>query len=319
MRAQRGQTLKPSSSDSPAAPKSAGSIMAAAVFGAKKAAEKRDAKQPRTVFEKYDADKSGKLDKDELLGAFRDLGVRVKLKELEVFVRHYGKNDKIKFEAFEKLLIAMQDMEDEKEADLERQYGVTGSVNQIPYQKEMIGFYNHPAVVYSVAAIIISNFLLNIVEKEVDPMGKPALKPTWDAIDAIFNIIFLIELIMNMYQYAGPKKRFWYSPWNWFDTFIVSVGVMLMIGGDSMPESLKRLKLLRALRVFRLFKRVKSLNKIIVALIASIPGVMNAFIIMVSEWTSISRNAPWQHEPHTLRHTLQRRGGRSRKAGTSGS
>ena len=41
------------------------------------------------------------------------------------------------------------------------------------------------------------------------------------------------------------------------------------------------LKTLRAFRVFRLFKRVPALNKIINSLLRSIPGVMNAFIIMV--------------------------------------
>ena len=41
------------------------------------------------------------------------------------------------------------------------------------------------------------------------------------------------------------------------------------------------LRLLRAFRVFRLFKRIKSLNKIIVSLGKAIPGVANAFLIMV--------------------------------------
>ena len=256
--------------------------MAAAAYGSHKQAEKRASQQPRTVFEKYDTDKSGKLDKDELLQAFSDLGIFVKLKELDVFVRHYGKNEKIKFESFEKLLMAMQDHEDEKQADLEKMYGVFNGESQIPGQQTLIAVYNHPTVVYTVAACIVGNFLINIIEKEIDPMGKPSMKPTWDGIDVIFNVIFLIELIMNMWQYAGPRKRFWRSTWNWFDTFIVTVGVMLMVGGESMPPSLKKLKLLRALRVFRLFKRIKSLNKIIVALIASIPGVMNAFVLMVS-------------------------------------
>jgi len=255
--------------------------MAAVVFGAEKQKENRDSKQPRNVFEKYDSDHSGKLDKDELLGAFRDLGVRVKLKELELFVSSYGMKDKIKFEAFEKLLNVMQDLEDEKQADLAKMYGCIDGVSRIPFQKEVIAVYNHPAVVYTVAAIIISNFLLNVIEKEIDPMGKPELAGTWNALDAVFNVVFLVELLMNMWQYAGPRRRFWRSPWNWFDTFIVSVGVLLMVGGDSMPPSLKKLKLMRALRVFRLFKRVKSLNKIIVALVASIPGVMNAFVIMI--------------------------------------
>ena len=48
-----------------------------------------------------------------------------------------------------------------------------------------------------------------------------------------------------------------------------------------LPGPLSLLRLMRAFRVFRLFKRVKSLNKIIVSLGKAIPGVMNAFLIML--------------------------------------
>jgi hypothetical protein len=257
--------------------------MAAAAFGAKQLQAKRAEKEPRAVFEKYDKDNSGKLDKDDLLGAFADLGVQVKLKELDVFVKRYGKNNKVRFEAFEKLLLALQELYEEKQADLEKVYGVVNGVSIWKGQRQMIAVYNNPIAIYIFSGCILANFLLNIIEKEIDPKGKPASKAIWDAFDVVFNIIFLIELLMNMYQYAGPRKRFWRSVWNWFDTSIVTVGVMLMIGQDSMPPPLQQLKLLRAFRVFRLFKRVRSLNKILVALVASIPGVMNAFIIMVSE------------------------------------
>merc|ERR1719453_1312539 len=60
----------------------------------------------------------------------------------------------------------------------------------------------------------------------MDPVGK-LYKGTWDALDYMFNFIFIAELFMNMYQYGGPKKRFWRSPWNCFDTFIVSASILL--------------------------------------------------------------------------------------------
>lgn len=45
-----------------------------------------------------------------------------------------------------------------------------------------------------------------------------------------FNIIFLLELLINMYSLGGPFKPFWSSGWNVFDTIIVTVGVVLMTG-----------------------------------------------------------------------------------------
>ena len=50
---------------------------------------------------------------------------------------------------------------------------------------------------------------------------------------------------------------------------------------DILPKSLSLLRPFRAFRVFRLFKRVPSLNKIMVSLGKAIPGVSNAFLIMV--------------------------------------
>jgi len=93
------------------------------------------------------------------------------------------------------------------------------------------------------------------------------------------NIIFLFELMANMYAYGGPVKQFWASGWNIFDTIIVLVGVLTMV--NVLKPPLNKLKLMRAFRVFRLFKRVQSLNKIIVALMNSIPGVVNAFVVML--------------------------------------
>ena len=63
------------------------------------------------------------------------------------------------------------------------------------------------------------------------------------------------------------------------DFLIVLVGVIMLTPADL--GELQKLKLLRAFRVFRLFKRVPSLNKIIVALVKAIPGVSNAFVIMI--------------------------------------
>ena len=148
----------------------------------------------------------------------------------------------------------------------------------LPYQKEVRAAYTNPIVVWTVAAIIMANFIINILEKEYDPdLERMKFTPFWEGADVVFNILFLIELLWNMYGY-GFGKRFWHSGWNVFDFIIVAVGILLMTGIDL--GELSKLKLLRAFRVFRLFKRIKSLNRIIMSLIAAVPGVTNAFVIL---------------------------------------
>ena len=259
--------------------------MAAVARGVSKGQERRAQreadKDPRAVFAKYDTDNGGSIDVGELREALKELRVTgVDGAQLQLVVETHGQNGSLRFEAFERLLKALKEqqaaMEDARQGDLANVYG-----DFIwPYQGQMVKVYNNPTVVYSVASCILANFFVNILEKEMDPIGN-LYKNTWGALDYTFNFIFIIELIMNLYQYGGPRKRFWRSPWNCFDFFIVSASILLMIGGDSLPFFLKKLKLLRAFRVFRLFKRIKSLNQIIVALVASIPGVLNAFVLMI--------------------------------------
>ena len=95
------------------------------------------------------------------------------------------------------------------------------------------------------------------------------------------------------YSFITDKKKdvdyFWTGAswsWNVFDFVVVSIGLLgyieMALGGIiTMPAWLSKLRLMRAFRVFRLFKRVKSLNDIIKALGRAIPGMMNAFLIML--------------------------------------
>ena len=154
---------------------------------------------------------------------------------------------------------------------------IRGKNKPLPYQREVRAIYTNPIAVWSVAAVIIGNFIVNILEKEYDPdPNELRMKPLWDGFDTAFNAIFLVELLANLYGYGfGPA--FWRSGWNVFDTIITGVGVILLAG---VSGPISQLKLLRAFRVFRLFKRIKSLNRIIMALLASIPGVANAFVIL---------------------------------------
>ena len=160
--------------------------------------------------------------------------------------------------------------------------------------------YTNNWVQLVVAFVILANFVVNCVEKEVDPFpadlqlhGK-----LWGDFDTAFNIIFLFEIILNIWGSGGPYKKFWRSGWNVFDFIVVAAGLILMTGAVPPDSPLANLKMLRAFRVFRLFKRIESLNKVISALMRAIPGVTNAFVIMVRAfyWTEADTRA--------LSHTL---------------
>lgn len=144
-------------------------------------------------------------------------------------------------------------------------------------------FYRRQSVEYFVAMLIVLNFLINIWEKQVDPTGfgsdpnKRLYARRWNILSDLFNIAFLIELIINMYAFW--LWDFWKDAWNVFDFVVVVIGVLSLARVEL--GAAKLLRLMRAFRVMRLFKRVKSLNKIIVSLGKAVPGMANAMVIQV--------------------------------------
>jgi len=145
------------------------------------------------------------------------------------------------------------------------------------YQRRARAFYQHSTVQWAVAGLIFANFICNIVEKQIDPFGEK-YPEDFQVMEDLFNVIFLIELIVN--AYGAWFFRFWSSGWNVFDVLVVSVGCLSLFRVQ-LPESMSMLRMLRAFRVFRLFKRIKSLNKIVVSLGNAVPGILNAAFVML--------------------------------------
>jgi hypothetical protein len=145
------------------------------------------------------------------------------------------------------------------------------------YQPAAEWLYCHIYVQVTVAGLIGLNFLVNIVQAQIDPRGTLYV-PEFEVFEWFFNIAFLIELVLNMY--ATWCCRFWKSGWNVFDFFVVVIGWAFQLQVP-LPGPMKLLRMMRAFRVFRLFKRIASLRKVLNSLFKAIPGVMNAFLIQL--------------------------------------
>mmetsp|Transcript_28275 Transcript_28275/g.67252 ORF Transcript_28275/g.67252 Transcript_28275/m.67252 type:complete len:485 (+) Transcript_28275:18-1472(+) len=145
------------------------------------------------------------------------------------------------------------------------------------YQRQSAAAYTGLRVQLTVAALIAGNFLMNVIEKWIDPDGD-TYPDLWVGADIFFNVSFAIELVWNMYSFW--LWRFWKSAWNVFDVIVVTIGLM-NLALPNLPGPLSLLRMMRAFRVFRLFKRVESLHKIIKSLSRAVPGVANAFLILL--------------------------------------
>jgi len=144
------------------------------------------------------------------------------------------------------------------------------------YKVKVYDFYHNPTVMYLVAAIILSNFVMECIQRQIDPFAEK-YPSVWRVSEVFFSSVFLLELLINMY--GSWWRVFFKIGWNYFDMLVVAIGILIM-GRVQLPGPLSQILMLRAFRVFRLFGRIASLRKILLSIRKAIPGVMNAFIIM---------------------------------------
>jgi voltage-gated sodium channel len=172
----------------------------------------------------------------------------------------------------------------EEEARLERRRN-----DKVPFQSFTKECYESPVPQMIVALAICLNFLVSATKAELLPEKGSDEMIVFDVFEWFFNLLFGVELIVNMY--ANFFTPFWKDNWNIFDFFIVAISWLSMLG--LLQGGISVLRLFRAFRVFRLFKRVKSLRQIIAGIIKSLPGVSNAFVILtlvMGIWSIMGKN-----------------------------
>ena len=131
--------------------------------------------------------------------------------------------------------------------------------------------YIGPNTQVTVAILICTNFLANIIEAQSNSLG-----PALEAVDLVFTALFTLELFVNLF--AMLFTEFFSDPWNYFDTIVVVVGLVTLVMPDLPGGS--TLKLMRTFRVFRLFKRIPSLKHLVTSIFAAIPAMANAYVLM---------------------------------------
>jgi voltage-gated sodium channel len=123
--------------------------------------------------------------------------------------------------------------------------------------------------VFIVVLIVLNAITLGL---ESSPAVYERFGSVLIALDRIFLIVFVAELVMKLFSW---RWAFFKNPWNVFDFIVVGIALMPAQGAFSV------LRALRILRTLRLISTVPSLKRVVSGLLSAIPGLGSVGLIML--------------------------------------
>ena len=137
-----------------------------------------------------------------------------------------------------------------------------------------------------IVSILLNTLFLMFEHYDKSVKEKPYMSDAWDktliAAGWIFNIIFILEMLIKFYCMKG-FPNYWRVGPNRFD-FIIVMSSIVNIFLDMFEIDiaiLKVLRVFRALRVVRVLRRIPSVQLIIDAAMCSITSILNIFTFMM--------------------------------------
>jgi len=116
--------------------------------------------------------------------------------------------------------------------------------------------------------IIINSVILAL---ETSPAVMESIGGLLYAIDRLFLLIFVVELLMRLFV---DFKGFWRDPWRVFDFIVIGLALMPATG------PLAVLRSLRILRVLRLISAVPAMRRVVSGLLGAVPGMLSIILLI---------------------------------------
>jgi len=168
---------------------------------------------------------------------------------------------------------------------------------------------SHRIFQMAVAAILVFNFILNVIEAEVSGVSSAVTRQFFDHMDTIFTVVYAVELAFNMY--GNWFYPFWANTWNWLDFTVVmssvfeAIAMELQYLGHGIPSmDLNILRLLRIFRIVRVLNKLEAMQRIVTSMACALESVVNVFLIfwiILSIYAIIGTNVYSESHPDLFR------------------
>eukprot|EP00930_Biecheleria_cincta_P004665 TRINITY_DN105589_c0_g1_i1.p1 TRINITY_DN105589_c0_g1~~TRINITY_DN105589_c0_g1_i1.p1 ORF type:complete len:489 (+),score=96.85 TRINITY_DN105589_c0_g1_i1:125-1591(+) len=177
---------------------------------------------------------------------------------------------------------AEDQQDDDEEAYVDDEVAIDTTLPAHGWRQKLQRIVRSEYFVLSVAFVIIANAVFMGVEVDAE---KGPDTSAWDAIEIIFSLIFLLELVLRLVA-TTPILAFFMDGWNLLDMVIVTISivdnliVLAVKGGAGDLNKLTTLRLLRLARVVRVFR----LLRVVDGLWRLVRSILNAVWTLVWTW-----------------------------------
>jgi len=146
-----------------------------------------------------------------------------------------------------------------------------------PHKAAVRKCYNHYFTQTFVAFLILLSFL-TVVLRTDDRFEEHWSLEIWYA-DVIFAVFFTLEFGVNFY--SCYSQRFFISPWNIIDIFVVIISWGALCSQHFYPEEPVILRIVRAFFALRSVKRLLGLRDIMESVTRALPSVLYAMALLI--------------------------------------
>jgi hypothetical protein len=122
------------------------------------------------------------------------------------------------------------------------------------------------------AGIILTNFLVDIVEAELQPATPSAAADVFHSFEILFTTLYSLDLVAS--ALSSSLLPFLCKGWNLLDLAIVSLSIVSLTVNNA--SGFNSFRTIRAIRAVRLLKGVERLREIVDAVLSSVRGVMKS-------------------------------------------
>ena len=161
-----------------------------------------------------------------------------------------------------------------KRKEAERNPGILATM-----QRDLRCFYNMTAVQSAVCLVIVTSYLVTLVETQVMPEPGTEVAQTFYLIELSFTLFFSVEVLIHLLAYfLLPFICDWT---NIFDLAIVGVSIVGIVLNDLPNVKVLRLfRVARVLRIVRVFRAITPLRILLTALVNAIVPVLYSFLLL---------------------------------------